>query len=92
MVSDSARKKAIASLVLGIVAIVCWFFGWSVIVSIVCGIVGIVMANKAKAEGFIGGMRTAGLVCSIVGLVGAGVALIILISIGGIIGAALMFA
>lgn len=67
------KGKAIASLVLGIVAVVFWFTSWLAIVSVVCGIIGLVMASMAKAEGYVGGMRTAGFVLSIIGLVGGAI-------------------
>ena len=54
--------KAVASLVLGIIALVAtWFY-----VGLILGIVGIVLALGARKEGFVGGMATAGLVLSII--------------------------
>ncbi len=64
------KNAAIASLVLGIVAIAFWFFGWGTLVSVVCGIVGLILASNAKKAGFVGGIRTAGFVCSLIGLIG----------------------
>ena len=70
--------KAVASLILGICSIVCWFFGfWSALVGIALGIVGIVMASQAKKAGNNEGIRTGGLVCSIIGLAGSGIAFLI---------------
>ncbi len=86
------KNKAIASLVLGIIAIVCWFFGVGAVISVICGIVGLVLAGKAKEEGFITGLRTAGFVCSLIGLIGGGIVLLIAIMLGGLIGSALIFA
>ena len=61
----SGSGKAVASLVLGILAIV---FG-----GLVLGIIGIVLGTQAKksflAEGAPTGMATAGIVCSIIGTV-----------------------
>ena len=54
------RGKAIASLVLGIVADVFLFITpW---VSLVTGLVGLVLACVSKRDGFTGGIRTAGFV------------------------------
>lgn len=70
------KGQATASLVLGIIAVVCWFFGYSSIVSIILGIIGIVLASKAKKAGFNEGIRTAGFVLSLIGLIGGGIAFI----------------
>lgn len=64
------KNKATAGLVLGIIAVVCWFFGFSSIVSVVCGIVSLIMASKAKTEGCNDGRRTAGFILSLIGLIG----------------------
>jgi len=54
---------AVASMVLGIVALVgIVTYGW------VLAIVGIILAIIAKNKGYRGGMATAGLVCSIISL------------------------
>ena len=63
--------KAVASLILGICSIVCWFCG------LYGAIIGIVMASKAKKAGNTEGIRTGGLVCSIIGLAGSGIAFVI---------------
>lgn len=63
------KGKATAALVLGIIATVCYFFGVSAIISVICGIIGLVMASKSKQEGFEGGMRTAGFVMSLLGVI-----------------------
>lgn len=78
MVSDSvAHGKAVASLVLGICAIVSWFFGVGALLGVVLGIVGLVLAGQAKKAGNMEGIRTAGFVCSLIGLIGSGIAVII---------------
>lgn len=78
MVSNSvAHGKAVASLVLGICAIVSWFFGLGALLGVVLGIIGLVLAGQAKKAGNIEGIRTAGFVCSLIGLVGSGIAVII---------------
>lgn len=78
MVSDSASHgKAVASLVVGICAIVSWFFGLGALLGMVLGIVGLVLAGQAKKAGNIEGIRTAGFVCSLIGLIGSAIAVII---------------
>ena len=58
------KGAAIASLVLGIIGLVVALFVFGPVGAIL-GIVGVVMASKAKQQGFEGGMRTAGFVLSI---------------------------
>ena len=43
------KSNATASLVLGIIAVVFWFFGYSSILSVILGIVGLIQSSKAKA-------------------------------------------
>ena len=40
------KSNATASLVLGIIAVVFWFFGYSSILSVILGIVGLIQASK----------------------------------------------
>lgn len=78
MVSGSASHgKAVASLVVGICAIVSWFFGLGALLGMILGIVGLVLAGQAKKAGNIEGIRTAGFVCSLIGLIGSAIAVII---------------
>lgn len=71
--SIPGKGAATASLVLGIIGVVCWFFSWSSIASIILGIIGIVLAGNSKKAGFEGGTRKAGMVLSIIALVGGAV-------------------
>ena len=64
----SAKNAAIASLVLGIVALALPI----PLLGLAAGIIGIVLANNAKKQGLTSGMVTGGLVCSIVGTALAG--------------------
>jgi len=63
------HSNAVGALVCGIIALVFAWFGVSVGISVVAGIVGIVLSVKAKKIGYPGGMATAGMVLSIIGLV-----------------------
>lgn len=83
---EKGKGQATASLVLGIIAVVCWFFGYSSIVSVICGIAGLVLAGKAKSEGFEGGTRTAGFVLSLIGLIGGAVVLVACVACVGSLG------
>lgn len=91
MVNMNNHGQAVAALVLGIIAAASCFFGVGAIVGLVCGIVGIVMANKAKAAGNTEGICKAGMICSIVGTSIAGIAFVISIAAVGILSAAMMY-
>ena len=82
------KGAAVASLVLGIIAVVLWFFGYTSIVSVILGIVGLVCAGNAKKAGFMGGLRTAGFVLSLIGLIGCGIAFVACVACAGAICAA----
>lgn len=59
----------VASLVLGIVSIVCSFFGYGAIVGVILGIAGVILGAIGRKNVYKQGVATAGLVCSIIGLV-----------------------
>ncbi len=61
------NNLAIISLILGILSIVCNFFGYGAFLALVFGIVGTVLGAKARKESQTG-LATAGFVCSIIGL------------------------
>ena len=61
------NNKAIASLVLGILAVACIFFGYGALLGIALGIVGLVLGISAKKE-TPSGMATAGIVLSIIAI------------------------
>ncbi|MBC3803603.1 hypothetical protein GH808_04045 [Acetobacterium fimetarium] len=70
---EQYNNKATASLVLGIISLVCIWFGYSALIGIVCAIVGLVFAvqirKASQEEGFTpSAMATAGLVLCIIGL------------------------
>ena len=58
---EPGKGQAITSMVLGIVGIVFWWFGYSAFVSVVLGIIGVILAAMSKGAGYYGGIRTAGL-------------------------------
>ncbi|MFT3985768.1 MAG: hypothetical protein QM697_17855 [Lachnospiraceae bacterium] len=81
------KGAATASLVLGIIAVVFWFFGYSSALSVVLGIIGLVMASNAKKAGFEGGIRTAGFVLSLIGLIGGAFFFVACVACVGTLGA-----
>ena len=84
--NERGKNAAVTSMVLGIVAVVLWFFSFAAVVSVVLGIIGLVYANKAKTEGFRGGFYTAGFVLSLIGLIGGAIVVIVSIIAIGLIG------
>ena len=84
--TQPGKSLAVVALILGILSIL----DPTLVVGIVLGIVGIILAVLAKKKGFIGGLVTAALVLSIIGLVGKVLLLIIcgggLLALGGIDG------
>ena len=82
------KGAATASLVLGIISVVLWFSGYSALVSVILGIVGLILAGNAKKAGFNGGIRTAGFVLSLIGLIGGAIFFVACVACVGAIGAA----
>ena len=90
--SVPGKGAAVASMVLVIIAVVLWFFGYSAIVSVVLGIIGLILAGSSKKAGFDGGLRTAGFVLSLIGLIGGAFFFIACVACVGTLGAAGVFA
>ena len=69
--NQAGSGLAKASLVLGIISLVCLVINWMYLslVSIILGIIGLVLASSAKKEGNKSGIRTAGFVTSLIGLI-----------------------
>jgi len=65
--ANPSQGKAVASLVLGILAVICIFLGYGALLGIVLAIVGIVLGTSAKKEAP-SSMATAGVVLSIIAL------------------------
>lgn len=86
------KGAAVASLVLGIIGVVLWFFGYSSLLSVILGIIGIVLAGNSKKAGFVGGVRTAGYVLSLISLIGGALFFLACVACVGILGAAGAFA
>lgn len=77
--------KAIASLVLGIVAVVCVFFGYGALLGIVLGIIGLILGINAKKESP-SGMATAGVALSIIAIAICAIGFIACVACVGILG------
>lgn len=80
------QNEAVVSLVLGIISVVLWFFGYSSILSVVLAIVGLVYASKSKQLGYNGPMRTAGFVLSLIGVIGGAFIFIACVACVGTLG------
>ena len=76
MTQDNGKGLATASMVLGIVGLVFTFF-INGLIGLILGIIGLVLAGKAKQQGFEGSMRTAGFIMSLISVI-AGVLMFIL--------------
>ena len=86
--NQPGKGAATASLVLGIISIVFWFFGMGALVGLITGIIGLVLSSNAKKQGFVGGTQTAGFVCSLIGLIGSALVFVACVGCAGVIGAA----
>ncbi len=86
--NEPGKGAAVASLVLGIVSIVTWFFGMGALIGLVTGVIGLICASNAKKAGFVGGMRTAGFVCSLIGVIGSTLVFVACVACVGILGTA----
>ena len=84
------KNKAVASMVLGIISVVLWFFGYSAIVSVILGIIGLVLSSKAKEEGYDDNIRMAGFVLSLIGLIGGAFFFVACVACVGMLGVASM--
>lgn len=86
---QNSKGKAIASLVCSIIGLVCAFFGWGAILTLVLGIVAVVLAVKArKANDESKGMATAGLVMGIISIVLGGIVVACVACAAACVGAA----
>lgn len=81
--SQPGQEAAVASLVLGILSVICWFFGSSTLLSILFGVLGLLLAGNAKRSGFDGSLRTAGFVLSLIGLIGGSLVFVACVACAG---------
>ena len=82
----AGSNKATISLVLGILSLICVWFGYSAIVGLVLGIVGTYFGAKARKEAQTG-IATAGFVCSLIGVILCALGLLCIVACAGTIGA-----
>lgn len=82
------KGQGIASMVLGIIGVVCWFFGViGGVISIVLGIIGLVLAGNAKKAGYVEGMQKAGFILSLISLIGGAIFCVAVIACAACVGA-----
>jgi uncharacterized membrane protein len=81
------NNKAIASLVLGIIAVACVFFGYGALLGIALGVVGLILGINAKKEAP-SGMATAGIVLSIIAIAICVLSFIACVACVGMLGSA----
>lgn len=68
-IERTGQREAVAGLVLGIVSIL---LGWTMVIGLACGIVGLILSVKGRArspDGAHKGIGTAGIVTSIIGII-----------------------
>ena len=92
-VCETMKSKVVASLVLGIVACVLVWFGYSAAGGLVCGIIGLVFAVQIKkaceeAGEELNSMAKAGMVLNIIGVVLCAVMFVVAISCIGCVACA----
>lgn len=86
--TQPSHGKAVASLVLGIVGVICWFYGYSSILSIILGIISVELAKAAAKEGNTEGVCTAGKIFGRISLIGGIIFLVFTFAVvGGLIAA-----
>lgn len=84
--NEPGKGAAIAGMVLGIISIVTWFFGMGALIGLITGIIGLICASNAKKAGYVGGMRTAGFVCSLIGVIGSALVFVACVACVGVLG------
>lgn len=81
------QGAATASLILGIIGAVCALFLTFGVISVGCGIAGIIVAGNAKKQGYTGGMRTVGFILSLLSLIFGALEIVACIGCVAVIGA-----
>ena len=84
--SHASSGAATASLVLGILSLICAFFGYGAILGLIFGIIGTSLGAKARKTAQTG-LATGGFVCSLIGLIFSAVGLVCAIACVGALGA-----
>ena len=85
--AEGGRKLSVdevRSLILLLLSIVLWFFGYSAIISVILGIVGLIQASRAKELGYEDTTRTAGFILSLIGLIGGALAFVACVACVGL--------
>ena len=85
---QTSHGKAVVSLVLGIIGVICWFYGYSSVLSIILGIVAVELAKAAARDGNTEGVCTAGKIFGRISFIGGIIFLILTFAVvGGLIAA-----
>ena len=83
--NNTSSGSAVASLVLGILSLICAFFGYSTIAGLIFGIIGVALGAKARKQSQTG-IATGGFVCSLIGLIFCAIGLVCVIACAGTLG------
>lgn len=63
-------------------------FEMGALIGLITGVIGLICASNAKNAGFVGGMRTAGFVCSLIGVIGSALVFVACVACVGVLGTA----
>ena len=85
---EPGKNAAVTSLILGIIGVACFIFGYTSIASLVLGVIGLVFASNSKKAGFNGSIRTAGFILSVISVIGGALFFVACVACVGIMGAA----
>ena len=83
--NNTSTGGAVASLVLGILSLICAFFGYSALLGLVMGIIGVSLGAKARKASQTS-LATAGFICSLIGLIFCSIGLVCAIACVGALG------
>ena len=82
------KGAATASLVLGIMSLVCCLSMAGAVVGVILGIVGVICSSSAKKAGFVGGIQKGGFICSLIGIIAGCLIFVACVACVGALGAA----
>lgn len=84
---EQNNSKSVASLILGILAVISIFTGWGSFIGFVLAVIGVILGVNAKKEsGGASGMATAGIALSVIGIITSSIGVICFACVGTMVG------